>query len=230
MKKHDKGLERPAYNIVESIDAFMFQLINLASRGYYFCYYQQVKGRKEPEDYDRTLIDLWQLDQPYWKREKRNRGGAPSIWYLRFERQCLLMSTKGWRFEDSQATPHPFFVRYGMHLFDIRKRAFYFCGYSVRFARSKETGKHSAFVKLDQSTYARLHVTMCQKAISERYREREAFEAEFENVPWQPYSGVHQQMTRILDEANRRRMRYKGFAPARKKCVRWRMRTVNLYG
>lgn len=221
---------RPSYNVVHSIDAFLSQLLRLTGRGYYFCFYNELKEGKDPLKLDAKLIEQWQLDKPYWRREPRYRGKAPSVWYLRFERHYVLLSTKGRCVEKGkEGEPHPFFIEYEKTLFDIRKYALYFCGYSIRYPKSRTTGKHHAFVRLDKPTYQRLHETLCKKAISERYRERSAIEAEFQNIPWQPYREVGVQIRRILNEVNRRRVRYKGFAPARVKCVRWRIRTVKVY-
>ena len=221
---------RPSYNVVSSIDAFLSQVVRLAGRGYYFCFYNELKPGKDPEQLDRKLIERWELDKPYWKREKRRRGEAPSIWYLRYGRKYLLMATRGRSVERGrEGEPHPFFEEYDSVLFDIRKHALYFCGYSIRYPRSKTTGKHQAFVRLDKSTYEQLRETMCNKAARRQYRQREAIEAEFSKLPWQRYGPVSEQLRRILKEVNRRRMRYHGVEPARASAINWRMRTVKIY-
>lgn len=230
MKRDSQAVQRPSYNIVSNIDAFLKQLVNLGSNGYYFYYHQQVKAKKTADAYDQTLIEKWELDKPYWMREARRRGMAPSIWMLRFERNCLLLSTKGRDVTSGrEGEPHDFFVRYGSHMRDIRKQSLYFCGFAIRFPRCHETGKWKAQVKLDQTTYEHLKEMMLKKATSERYRTQEAIEREFSNIPWQRYGHVCEQIRRILDEANRRRQRYQGYPPARVTKIRWKMRTARIY-
>lgn len=230
MERDENEIERPSYNVVNSIDAFLNQLLKLVRCGYYFCYYYQLKPGKDPLALDKKLIEEWQLNKPYWMREKRYRGEAPSIWYLRYKRHYVVLSTKGRCVEEGkEGEPHAFFTEYGKSLIDIRKYALYFCGYSIRFPRSRVTGKPKAFVRLDKPTYQHLYETFCRKAISEKYREQSAMEAEFQNLPWQPYAEVGAQLRRILDEVNRRRTRYKGFPKARVKSIRWRIRTVKIY-
>ena len=207
---------RGSYTIAPNIDAFLAQVVRLAGNGYYFYFRGELKPSKDPLKLDAKLVREWQLDQPYWKREKRRRGAAPSIWYLRYKREFLLLSTHG-RTEDGQA--HRFFDEYGSTLKDIRKNAIYFCGYSVRYPISKATGRRRINVRLDKPTYEHLRDTLSTKAIRERYRHRAAIEAEFASLPFQPYRDVGRQLRAILREVNRRRSRYFGFEPARLSCL-----------
>lgn len=207
---------RGSYTIAPNIDTFLAQIVRLAGNGYYFYFRGELKPSKDPLKLDAKLIREWQLDQPYWKREKRRRGAAPSIWYLRYKREYVLIATHG-RTEDGQA--HRFFEEYGSILKDIRKHAIYFCGYSIRYPISKETGRRRIIVRLDKRTYEHLRDTLCTKAIRERYRDRAAIEEEFASLPYQPYWAVGRQLRTILREANRRRSRYVGFEAARLGCL-----------
>lgn len=214
---------RGSYTIAPNIDAFLAQVVRLAGNGYYFYFRGELKPGKDPHKLDHKLVREWQLDQPYWKREKRRRGAAPSIWYLRYERHYLLLATHG-RTEDGQ--DHRFFEEYESTLKDIRKQAIYFCGYSIRYPISKENGRRRINVRLDKPTYEQLRDTLCLKAIRYRYRDRAAIEAEFASLPFQPYRDVGRQLRTILREVNRRRCRYVGFQPARMSCVPNRVRIV----
>ncbi len=217
---------RGSYTVVRSIDGYLSQVTRLAGRGYYFYFAGCLKDGKEPERLDAKLIAKWKLDQPYWKREKRRRGAAPSIWYLRYEQHYLLLATHG---RQDSGEPHEFFSEYESCLRDIRRYALYTFGYSIRYPRSKETGTHRAFVRLDKATYLDLKERMCEKAVRERYRERDAFEELFRRLPYQPYREVGRQLRTIVKEANKRRSRYRGFEQARLSCVRQRLRPVKIY-
>ena len=214
---------RGSYTIAPNIDAFLAQVVRLAGNGYYFYFRGELKPSKDPLKLDAKLIREWQLDQPYWKREKRRRGAAPSIWYLRYRRDYLLIATHG-RTEGREA--HRFFEEYGSTLKDIRKNAIYFCGYSIRYPISKETGRRRINVRLDKPTYEHLRDALCTKAIRERYRDRTEIEAEFASIPFQPYRDVGRQLRTILREANRRRGRYVGFEQARLTCLPDKVRIV----
>ena len=217
---------RGSYTIAKNIDGFLAQLVRLVGHGYYFYFRGELKPSKDPEKLDAKLIREWRLDQPYWKREKRRRGEAPSIWYLRCERHYLLIATHG---RNSDGDPHRFFEEYGSTLKDIRKNAMYFCGYSVRYPHSKETGRRRINVRLDKPTFQFLRDTLCTKAIRGPYHDRAAIEAEFESLPFQPYREVRRQLQIILREANRRRSRYSGLSPARQKCIPRRTRVSRIY-
>jgi hypothetical protein len=182
---------------VKNIDGALSQITRLAGNGYYFVFYNQLKPGKDPERLDEKMIRLWSLDQPYWKREKRRRGHAPSIWYLRYKQHYLLLSTHG---RGPEGSDHPFFKEYQNQLFDIRRYALYFCGYSIRYPRSKATGKYQAFVRLDKPTYEMVRDRFIEIGIRESYREREAIEAEFKRLPYQPYREVGNQLRRVLTE------------------------------
>ena len=217
---------RGSYTIAKNIDGFLAQLVRLVGHGYYFYFHGELKPSKDPERLDTKLIHEWQLDQPYWKREKRRRGEAPSIWYLRYERQYLLIATHG---RNSDGDPHRFFKEYDSTLKDIRKNAIYFCGYSVRYPISKETGRRRICVRLDKPTYEYLRESLCTKAICEQYRDRAVMESEIASLPYQPYRDVGRQLRIMLKEVNRRRSRYSGFEPARVQCIPQRMRVSRIY-
>lgn len=219
---------RPSYTIVDNIDAALSQLVRLIGHGYHFVFYAELKHGKDPAALDEKLIDLWDLDQPGWKRESRRRGKAPSIWYLRYREHYFLLSTKGRSVDEHKRTvPHPFFLEYGDTLVDVQRYALYFCGYSIRYPRVH--GVHQLNVSLEKRAYEYHRDTLLQKSTSERYRTREAMEAEFAKLPHQPYRLVLEQYHRILRLVNKRRARYRGFEPAREECIPDRIRVATLY-
>ena len=210
-----------SYNVVHNIDAFLAQLLRLVGNGYYFYFAVELQAGKDPEKTQQRIIDAWGLDIPSWKREKRRRGKQPSIWLLRYDRTLVVLSTYGWT---ENGDPHPFFVQNEDRLRDIRRYALYFCGYSIRYPISKETKKRKLFVRLDKETYLNLKARLCRDGIREQFRTREAMEAKFASLPYQPFSEVYKQMRIILEEVNKRR-RYKGYEPIRLACVPKKVRT-----
>lgn len=204
-----------SYNVLQNIDDFLDQLTRLIGAGYIFYFEVELQNGKNPEKTQERIIDTWGLNIPYWKREKRRRGNRPSIWLLRYNRTIVVLSTYG-RTEDGAA--HPFFVENEHRLKNIRKTALYFGGYSVRYPISKETGRRKLFIRLDRDAYLNLKTRLCRDAIKERFRSREAMEAEFRLLPWQPYGPVYKQLRTIHVEVNKRR-KHKGFEPLRLGCI-----------
>ena len=126
---------RGSYTIAPNIDAFLAQVVRLAGNGYYFYFRGELKPSKDPLKLDAKLIREWQLDQPYWKREKRRRGAAPK--HLVPTLQARLPSNRNAR--PNRRWPSSSLLR-GIRidaLKDIRKNAIYFCGYSIRYPISK---------------------------------------------------------------------------------------------
>ena len=211
-----------SYNSVESIDDYLHQLIRLVGNGYIFFFQIELGPHKNPEATQQRLIDTWGLEIPYWKREKRRRGELPSIWLLRYRNHITMLSTYG-RTEDGE-NDHPFFTENAERIENIRRTAMYFQGYSIRYPVSKATGKRKLFIRLDKDCYLNLKSRMCREGIMARYRDREAMEARFAALPYQPYEEVYKQMSIVLEEVNKRR-KYLGYERLRKSCVPNRIKT-----
>ena len=209
-----------SYNVVANIDGFLHQLMRLVGSGYYFYYQVELEPGKNTQATHQRIIQEWGLEIPYWKREKRRRGQLPSIWMLAYDRHIIVLSTYG---RTKEGEPHRFFIENEERLYDIRRHALYFCGYSIRYPISKETGKRKLFVRLEKEKYLSLKARLCRDGIRERFRDREVMEAEFSALPYQPYGEVYRQLRIILEEVNKRR-KYKGFKPLHLSCVPSKMR------
>ena len=209
----------------KSIDAFLAHVVRLVGTGHYFYFAGTLKPGKDPRKLDRKLIAEWDLDKPSWKREARRRGAAPNIHYLRFGRHYLLVATHG---KGTNGEPHRFFVEYESTLQDIRRNALRFCGYSIRYPVSKDTGRRRAFVRLDKDAYARARAELIAAAIRAQYRDPELIEALVSGLPYQWYRPVRQQLRVILNEVNRVR-RHAGLSPVRLSCVPTKMRVTQIF-
>ena len=111
---------------------------------------------------------------------------------------------------------------------DIRKNALRFCGYSIRYPISKETGRRRAFVRLEKENYERLRASLLSNSTRVRYRERDAFESVVRSLPFQWYKPVRHQVRVILKECNRAR-RHAGLPPVRLSCVPTKMRVTDVF-
>ena len=216
----ENGKHRPSYTICQNVDAALAQLQRLVTNGYFFYFHNRLSKRWDPESLDRKLIEKWGLDQPGWKREKRRRGHAPAIWYLRYDRSYLLTATHG-KGRDGQ--PHEFFRYYGDNILDIRRHPVQFRGYAIHYPISANSGQRRLTVRLNAQRYDELRSRLTKMAIQDRYRQPELLEAECSRLPYQWYWGVQQQVRGIVKQVNRRR-RYAGFEPLRLSCVPRRAR------
>jgi hypothetical protein len=209
----------------KSVDAFLSQVVRLIGTGHYFYFQGTLKKDKDPRELDRKLIREWDLDKPSWKREARRRGAAPNIHYLRFGAHYVLMATHG---KTRTGEAHRFFLEYKGQVHDIRKNALRFCGYSIRYPISKETGRRRAFVRLEKESYERLRASLLSNSIRARYREPDAFESIVRSLPFQWYKPVRHQVRVILKEVNRAR-RHACLPPVRLSCVPTKMRVTDVF-
>jgi hypothetical protein len=209
----------------KSIDAFLAHVVRLVGSGHYFYFVGILKNDKDPRELDRKLIREWELDKPAWKREARRRGAAPNIHYLRFGHHYVLIATHG---KSRNGETHRFFLEYQGQVQDLRKNALHFCGYSIRYPISKETGRRRVFVRLDKASYERLRADLVTSSIRVRYRERDALESFVRSLGFQWYKPVRNQVRVILKEVNRAR-RHAGLSPVRLTCVPTKMRVTEVF-
>lgn len=209
----------------KSVDAFLAQVGRLVGTGHYFYFAATLRADKDPQNLDRKLIARWDLDKPAWKREARRRGAAPNIHYLRYKRFYVLLATHG---KGSGGVPHVFFVEYQRTLRDIRKNALRFCGYSIRYPVSKQTGNRRLFVRLGKGTYGSVRSKLMTAAIGQQYRDPDAFEGLVRSLPFQWYKPVRDQLRVILNDVNRARRRA-GFEPVRLACIPSLMRVTDVF-
>jgi len=202
----------------KSKDAFVAQLIRYVTSGHYFYFACTLKPGKDPKRLDEKLISHFGLAKPYWKRSKRWRGERPNIHYLRYDRFYVLIGTHG---REGSEAGHPLFREYPGQVRDIRRHAILFHGYSIRYSLPQGSKRRKVFVRLTRDAYADIRRDLVDKATRPSFRDREAMEAAFRarSYEFQPYGPVHEQLSRILKDVNRRR-RYAGFETARStKCI-----------
>ncbi len=173
-----------------SIAGFIQQLtVAYVQHGYWFYVTGRVPGRKDPEEVDRKLIDLYAIDVSRWTRYRRRQLGLANVQYLRFDRFFVLIATHG---------RHVFFDRESRMINDVRRRPIRFAGYSVSFKRD-QTGKGHAVALIDRSEYQRLRVHAHR--LANNADPRELFEW-IRGLRYEPYAGVRRQLASILRSAN----------------------------
>lgn len=185
-----------------SVAGFVSQVVRYVSAGYYFYVRIRIPDRKCPVAVDRKLLELYDIAQPAWRRERRNLKKSAGIHYLRHGRLAVIMLTKG-RHER-------FYADHGRSVLDIRRTALKVFGYSIRYSYSAAEKRMKVFVRLDDERYRELRSHLLTIATWESYREPERMARELARLPVQVYEPVFGQLLTILRQLNRSRRR-RGF-------------------
>ena len=186
--------------------AFLAQLVRYVSSGHWFYVTGVIPDHKDPVAVDRKLIELYDIDRPKWKCQRRYLRDQAGIHYLRHERYWVLILTKG--------DHYAFYSDHGSQVRDIRRTALRFQGYSVRYSYSELEKRERVFVRLDRPTYRLLRTRMLQLATRPRFAKPHLLADELQGQmrAWQPYAPVRGQFASILRSVNKLRRRA-GYAP-----------------
>lgn len=186
----------------ETLDGFLAQLVRYVASGHYFYVTGVVPERKDPQQVDRKLIELYGIGRPKWERARRRLGEQAGIHYLRYGRFFVLLATHG---------RHQFFTDHERNVCDIRRTALKVRGYSIRYTYSELEKRWKVFVRLDKETYRSVRAHLLELATRPSYRETDKLIYEFMTLPFQGYGPVRSQVLSIIKAANRRR-RHAGYA------------------
>ena len=207
-----------AYSCVaRNIDEYLHQLVRLVTSKHYFYFTYLLAADADPEKVDQRIITYWKLDQPSWRRTRRSRRSAPSIHYLRFGRFYGLFATKG---RTANGMPHPFFTEYSPD--DIRRNALHCFGYAVKSA-CDTTSRRRTNIRLDRDARMYLREDLVRKATQPRYHLSTELESEIQQLPYQWYRPVREQVYAIVTEVNSIRRR-SGLSRIRYQCIPTRIR------
>lgn len=177
-----------------SVAGFVQQLaVGYIAHGYYFYVSGWIPDHKAPAETDEKIIAQYDLDLSRWTRCRRRKDGTASVQYLRFDRFFVILATHG---------EHPFFEAEARNVRDIRLNPVHFMGYSIGCRQPRGGGDYHASVRLDR--------TLCQE-LKRRFEEaavREPAEAladRLQQLPYEHYASVRDQLRGILRAVNRRR-------------------------
>lgn len=177
-----------------SVAGFVQQLaVGYLAHGYYFYVSGWIPEHKDPVATDEKLIAQYGLDLSRWTRCRRRKAGAASVQYLRFDRFFVLLATHG---------EHPFFEAEARKLRDVRLNPIYFRGYSIGCRQARGGGPFHASVRLDRATCRNLKRQFEDRALSCPVGE---LIERFQQLPYEVYAPVRNQLRGILRAVNRRR-------------------------
>lgn len=192
----------------QSIEGFIQQLaVSYVAHGYVHYAAGSIPEGKDPRAIDAKLLELYEVPISKWARARRKRAGLGNVQYLRHDRFFVLLGTDGF---------HPFKLREGRVLRDLRKAPVHYAGYSVSFR-----GGHAS-VRIALNEYKCLKAYFLELAPN---RSVEALTVEFSSLPFEPYAGVRRQLLNLHRAVNRKR-REGGLEELPFSCLRLRRRVV----
>ncbi|HUO08332.1 MAG TPA: hypothetical protein VM008_08545 [Phycisphaerae bacterium] len=177
--------------VAVSREAFVQQLANYVSAGFWRYVSGSVPLHKNPADVDRKLVGQYGIDMSKWARSRRKKAGGGNVHYLRHERTFVLLVSPG---------PHPILGREST-LRDLRRAPFRFHGYSIGCGMGTD-GRWHASIRIHAEEYRRLKMHLLPLAV---HQTAEALAHEFQTLPFVPYARVRRQLLNLLRAVNRQR-------------------------
>lgn len=215
---------------VQNIDGFVALVVTLIGKGYRYYFTGQVKEGKDLAAFDRRMIDDYEANLSKWTRERRKRRGVANFRYLRYGNFFLVLATTGeaaifWRedrhrIRDVRVSPLKFkgysiSYRQGGNAkltqaekeernaaWDSYRQALADGRSAARPSPTKRDMKWHVRVQLDDETYAGFKAYYLNIAT---HRDASFLAREFENICYQPYAPVREQLRCILRAVNQAR-------------------------
>jgi hypothetical protein len=191
-----------------SVAGFVQQLaVAYVGRGYFFYVTGEIPERKDPHAVDRRIIEKYDIATSKAARCRRKAAGFASLQYIRYEHRFVLLATHG---------RHRFFEQEHQFIRDIREVPIKFAGYAISYRAGHP------HVRIEQHRYLELKAWFAEMTI---HRSKEALEAEFRKLSFEPYAPVRSQLFSILRIVNGRRAEAQ-FEPIPSSAIRVRRHPV----
>ena len=196
-----------------SLEGFVRQVaVSYVGRGYHHYVRGTLRDGLDPEEIDRKLIEKYDIAISKAERCRRKQAGRAAVQYIRFEREFLLLATRG---------RHALFDEEAKVIKHVRDRAIPVRGYLIGHGQDP-SGRLHPRVQIAPLPYKRLKAYFLELA---RHRRVETLVELFERFPFEPYAKVRSQMLAIFRAVNGLRERA-GFEPVPKTCLPLRLRPI----
>lgn len=201
-----------------SIAGFIQQFaVAYVGHGYRFYAVRRIPPNKDPRHTDARIIDYYGLELSKWQRSRRKRQGKANCQYLRHGHFSVLIATP-------PVGGHSFFAECPDYK-DIQRHALRYAGYSVGYPHSTRTGRRHASVRIDREQYLRLRDYLLEVAT---HRRREALEAEFNSLRFEPFARVARQYLTLLRLVNEKRGAA-GYELLSHRCLRLHRKSIPVF-
>jgi hypothetical protein len=174
-----------------SREAFIQQLVNYVSAGYWRYVSGSIPLHKNPLDVDCKLVGQYGINISKWARTRRKKAGGGNAHYLRHERMFVLLATPG---------SHPIAAT-EPDMRDFRRCPLRFHGYSIGCGVGTD-GRWHVSVRIHAEEYRLQKYRLLQLAV---HHSPEQLAVEFQNLAFVPYARVRRQLLNLLRAVNRER-------------------------
>ena len=180
---------------------------------------------KDPATVDQKLLAKYGVELSRQQRARRKRAGQANLHYLRWEREWVLLATRG---------EHRFFTEEASNIRDARRDPIHIGDYSLRVARGnflqRAAGdaealadyRHRVRVQIRRDKYRDLRAYFLEVA---QRRSVESLSREFYLLPIEPYAPVRKQLLNLLRLVNGVR-KQAGLTTLDAECLRYRREIV----
>lgn len=213
---------------ITSVEGFVQQIAcSLLQHGYRWYVTGVIPEHKDPRRTDRKIIEQYDLAVSRRQRTRLRQHGVAAVQYLRYGHQFAIIATKG---------RHPFREAHRRQIRDIHTQPLLFEGYSISYRpggmkpRSdwqnpeipEQDHRRRAHVRIRQSVYREIRERFLYLAPR---RSAAQLAAEFQRVPFEPYSPILGQLNKIRRDVNAVRKPL-GYELIDKSAIRYRRRVV----
>ena len=198
---------------------------NLLPHGYWFYVRGVVPMEKDPTAIDQKLLAKYGVELSRQQRARRKQAGQANLHYLRWEREWILLATRG---------EHRFFAEETQNIRDVRRDPIQIGDYSLRVARGNflRTADNADTPTADYCHRVRVQIRrekyldLCAYFIDVAgRRSAESLSRELYLLPIEPYAPVRKQLLNLLRLVNEAR-KQAGLAKLDPECLRYRREIV----
>lgn len=219
--------------LATSRTGFIQQVVSCYLRhGYYFFVQGRVAEGKDAEVLDRKLLVRYGIAKNKKQRYRRKQQGLANVQYIRFERDWLMLATRG---------KHDWFHQEWANIRDCRRQAIRVLDYSLSVVQGEyvsnrlkaipngppeRDAKQRVRVQISQAAYRELQASLLENA---RRRRTEWFARHLWNIAYEPYAPIRRQLLELIRQVNKTRSAA-GLPRISPKVIRYQQRKVKPFG
>lgn len=202
---------------------------NLLRHGYFFYVQGTVPEGRDPEAFDRKLVEKYDAAKSEGARHWRKRQWKGNVKYIRFARTWVLLATAG---------EHPFKTAEERNLRDVRETPIQVGGYSLYVKRGDYLRRKCPEEPLQVDGRYRVRVLIAYKEFRELvasylsvccHRSAEHLARELGAIGYEPYAPIRKQLLKLLFLVNQKR-KAAGYTKVPASELRMRREPVQVFG
>jgi hypothetical protein len=215
--------------IATTREGFVQQIaVGYVRHGYVFFVNGKVPNGKDPSKTDQKLLERYGIRTTKDSRYRRKQRGEANLQYIRFNRDWVMLATKG---------KHEWHHLERANIRDVRRVPLVVCGYSITLAdggnilnRKKSPGvqgperdiKKRVRVQISKASFRELKAEFLTHA---RSRSEDWYRMRFYHIGFEPYAPVRKQLLELLRLVNKVRGTH-GVRKIAPDCIRYHRKPV----